>query len=400
MRRFSIVIFATVLAMASVAPGATAQPRDTWSCGDFEYQDDAQAVLELTLQFARSDVHRLDADNDGKACEAHRARPSPRFRDVTGTAHATAINAVAAVRLARGYPDGTYRPGANITRGQMATHLAAALGRTTPTGTFNDIAGHTHEANIRAIADLIQGYRDGSYRPNAIVTRAQMATFLAQALQLQAVPAQDRFTDVAGDAHRDNIQRVAAAGIALGHADATYRPRANMRRGQMASFIGRAWIARVHRLHEEIPRPPAPPEPPVDPAPPEPTAPTVTAAEVECRAFAGPWEHWSERSYQAYWTGHVEMAEVGSDSVEITAMDRNYTASVIGVGISTYRAWEDPPLREDDDFPWGHEGFFECFNQERGGQRGTDTEWWWFKMVFLDLDEADRLQLTGVENPQ
>lgn len=53
--------------------------------------------------------------------------PSPPFADILGTTHAAAIVAVTEAGIAGGYPDGTYRPDHPVTRGQMATFLANAL---------------------------------------------------------------------------------------------------------------------------------------------------------------------------------------------------------------------------------------------------------------------------------
>jgi hypothetical protein len=63
-------VFAGVLALASGTANAWA-PKDL-DCPDFPYQEDAQAHLNAD----RSDPHRLDADNDGIACEANPHRPA------------------------------------------------------------------------------------------------------------------------------------------------------------------------------------------------------------------------------------------------------------------------------------------------------------------------------------
>lgn len=77
------------------------------------------------------------------------------------------------------------------------------------------------------------------YCPTDPVTRAQMASFLARALGLSPVPG-DRFADVSG-VHEGNINAIADAGITLGcNADGTlYCPDAFVTRGQMAAFLHR-----------------------------------------------------------------------------------------------------------------------------------------------------------------
>ncbi len=108
------------------------------------------------------------------------------FTDVAGTTHEQAILAIVQAEITTGFPDGTYRPGGDVTRGQMAAFLTRALNLPPGTTTFPDTKGTTHEAAIAAVADagIAGGFPDGTYRPGADVTRGQMATFLARALEL------------------------------------------------------------------------------------------------------------------------------------------------------------------------------------------------------------------------
>jgi hypothetical protein len=69
-----------------------------------------------------------------------------------------------------------------------------------------------------------------------------MATFLARALHLAPNPVVP-FSDVVDNGHAAGIGAVAAAGIASGFSDGTYRPNASVTRGQMATFLFRALLA-------------------------------------------------------------------------------------------------------------------------------------------------------------
>ena len=166
------------------------------------------------------------------------------FADIPGSVHERSIERVALAGFASGTSATTYAPAGPVTRGQMATFLARALGLAPqPTGPFNDVAGTTHEQSINAVAaaGVAGGFPDGSFRPGDSVTRGQMATFLAKARQLQPVTT-GPFTDVAGDPHEQNINAVAAAGIAGGFPDSTYRPVNGVTRDQMATFLFRAFL--------------------------------------------------------------------------------------------------------------------------------------------------------------
>jgi hypothetical protein len=69
-----------------------------------------------------------------------------------------------------------------------------------------------------------------------------MATFLTRALHLAPAPTVP-FSDVLGNGHAAGIASVAAAGIASGFSDGTYRPNVAVTRGQMATFLFRALLA-------------------------------------------------------------------------------------------------------------------------------------------------------------
>jgi hypothetical protein len=122
-----------------------------------------------------------------------------RFRDTAGSVHARNIDALAAAGVIAGVGDGTrFAPNATVTRGQMASFLARTLDllddgrvdRSFPPATdrdvFRDDDGSVHEDNIDrlAVQGVVQGRRDGTYGPQAGVTRDQLASFLARALDL------------------------------------------------------------------------------------------------------------------------------------------------------------------------------------------------------------------------
>lgn len=112
-----------------------------------------------------------------------------------------------------------------------------------PGGTFIDDDGNVHEPMIEAlVVARVTGGCDTEgprYCPRVVVRRGQLATFLATALNLPPAPSAG-FTDTAGSVHADSIDRVAAAGITSGFGDRTYRPNQAVTRDQMATFLARA----------------------------------------------------------------------------------------------------------------------------------------------------------------
>ena len=96
-------------------------------------------------------------------------------------------------------------------------------------------------------AEVVQGYKDGTYHPEFTVTRAQMAVYLARSLlggeaNVPAGPATPSFSDVATDswAYR-HTEYCRAENIVTGYPDGTYHPEWEVNRGQMAAFVGRAY---------------------------------------------------------------------------------------------------------------------------------------------------------------
>ena len=168
------------------------------------------------------------------------------FEDVAETnTHAENICRLVQLEITGGTSDTTYSPRQDVNRAQMASFLARALGLAPITDpgvdAFPDVnPGNVHAGNINAIraAGITQGLADGTYNPAGPVTRAQMASFLANAAELDPVEGGSGFTDVdPNNVHTPRIYAVRDAGITAGRTDTTFEPNTEVRRDQMASFI-------------------------------------------------------------------------------------------------------------------------------------------------------------------
>ena len=180
------------------------------------------------------------------------AGPRTSFTDTGRTVHWESIGRIADAGITRGCnpPDNDrFCPDQMVTRAQMATFLARALDLPEATlDQFSDDDGTTHEENINRLAKaaITQGCNppdNDRFCPDQMVTRAQMATFLARALDL--APGSENFTDVADNPHRANIERLAAAGITQGcnpPDNDRFCPDQMVTRAQMATFLFRALL--------------------------------------------------------------------------------------------------------------------------------------------------------------
>ncbi|MGI5970617.1 MAG: S-layer homology domain-containing protein, partial [Oscillospiraceae bacterium] len=97
----------------------------------------------------------------------------------------TAISTLTSMGIITGYPDGTFRPNANITRAEFAA-IAARFDSSGYTGVtvFLDTVGHWAEEPINRAANYgwITGYEDDTFRPNNYITRAEVATLVNKVL--------------------------------------------------------------------------------------------------------------------------------------------------------------------------------------------------------------------------
>ncbi|MFC4305217.1 InlB B-repeat-containing protein [Cohnella boryungensis] len=118
--------------------------------------------------------------------------------------------------------------------------------QTKPNGTtnFSDIVGHWAEVNIKQAvsASIVNGYPDGSFKPNRTVTRAEFAVMLMNTLKLQGDGAILKFTDygtITAWAQKA-VALAVKAQVINGYADGTFRPDAEITRSEMALMVARA----------------------------------------------------------------------------------------------------------------------------------------------------------------
>jgi len=129
-----------------------------------------------------------------------------------------------------------------VSREQMASFLARALDLPPATADyFTDDGGSAHQDDINRVAEagITQGCGGSRYCPRSGVTRAEMASFLARAYGLPPSTV-DHFTDDVGNIHEAAINSIADAGITLGCGGTKYCPTEVVTRAQMAAFLHRA----------------------------------------------------------------------------------------------------------------------------------------------------------------
>ncbi len=175
------------------------------------------------------------------------------FSDVdSGNVHAPAVTALAERGVFAGTEcgDGLFCPDDPIERSVMAVWLIRALGASpdADSSRFADVeASEWWSPFAEELADrgITRGCATGPLRycPDSPVTRAQMASFLVRAFELESAGAAG-FADTEGSGHRQDIDALAAAGITRGCATGPLRycPDSAVTRAQMATFLHRALL--------------------------------------------------------------------------------------------------------------------------------------------------------------
>jgi hypothetical protein len=127
----------------------------------------------------------------------------PTFSDVPpGSTFYTYVEAAFLRGAVQGYPDGTYRPNAPVTRAQASKILVTGKGwslYSPPWPVFSDVPqGHWAYAYVHTAQShgVIAGYPDGTFRPDTLVTRAQLAKMVALTAQGTASESPDKDLDV------------------------------------------------------------------------------------------------------------------------------------------------------------------------------------------------------------
>lgn len=108
------------------------------------------------------------------------ANASSKYPDAQEGWYKQYVDYAAENEIVKGYPDGNFKPEENISRAEFSTILAKMVEDTDKTTDFSDIENHWGKASIEklAAAGIINGYPDGTFRPDDKIKRAEAAKML------------------------------------------------------------------------------------------------------------------------------------------------------------------------------------------------------------------------------
>lgn len=250
----------TVAAVKGTAKGSTAQAKsgarfDGWYSADGTLLSPkltfvptkADGVWQGTTYYARFSAQRRPSTPSTPA--------KPDDTKITLAPIPEMLNGKDHYAYLLGYEDGTVRPNGNISRAEVATVLFRLLKddvRTqnlTKDNAYSDVpdtAWYSTAVSTLSKMGVISGYPDGTFRPNAPITRAEFAAMIAR-FDETAKSADTPFTDISGHWAENAIGKAYGNGWVEGSSKTVFCPESNLTRAETATLLNRV----LHRLPEK-----------------------------------------------------------------------------------------------------------------------------------------------------
>ena len=168
----------------------------------------------------------------------------------TTKAPALTLNTEDHFAFINGYPDGSVQPEGNVTRAETAAILYRIMGDAcqsyykTNSSSYSDVARgdwyNTYVATLENAGVIADTRTNGKFRPNDAITRAELASMIAQFAGLESASAA-KFNDV-GSRYwaAEEIAIAAKMGWINGYPDGSFRPDRNVTRAELMAMVNRA----------------------------------------------------------------------------------------------------------------------------------------------------------------
>lgn len=194
--------------------------------GEFACYLDRKLSLGETIKVIASESSKYDSQTTYKVVDT----------SLSGQTYAR-------VSYIKGYPDGTFKPSNNVTRAEAAQMFATLLNSGTSFGTssvtkFTDANNKWYSPAVNYIAGkgLLSGYSDGTFKPDADITRAEFAQMISGYLKA-GYAGSANFKDVKGHWASDAIDKVFGNKAVEGYPDGTFKPNKTLTRAEAVTVL-------------------------------------------------------------------------------------------------------------------------------------------------------------------
>jgi len=169
------------------------------------------------------------------------------FNDITGHWASGDITYLAEYDppLIAGIGQGLFAPRQTITRAQAAVMLQRVINGPGGKLTYSDVDKDywaAAEISAAAATGWMKGFSDGTFRPEQILSRAELASILVKAFSLKAGTVKVQFNDLGQNGYSfadQDILLLASLGLTNGIEEGIFAPQNTVSRGEFASFIAR-----------------------------------------------------------------------------------------------------------------------------------------------------------------
>ncbi len=246
---------------------------------DKEMEETTTTPESTTEKPVEKNVVENEGSKDGVAQEYFSRKDLPRvgitlkqlpvknsglpFRDISQSIFKNNIKWIYGRGITTGYTPTTYNPNAKVTRGEMAVflhRLAGAPGYKAPFNVYTDVKQYKNQI-LWLTATTVSNGTAPHYNPNGRVTRGQMAAFLHRMAKVSGKASSSakynlKFWDVKNHMFKNDIGWLSSKGITTGYTATSFKPEADITRGEMAAFLYRFYSVVVN--NQKLPAAPQP----------------------------------------------------------------------------------------------------------------------------------------------
>ena len=189
-------------------------------------------------------------NSSGGSSGGHHRRPTVTIPDDVPTG----LNGDDHYAYIVGYPNGNVEPNGNITRAEVATIFFRLLteevrtANSTQSNSLSDVTRgqwFNHAVSTLSSMGIVKGHNDGTFAPNAPITRAEFAAIAAR-FDDKNTDTSSKFTDIASHWAKNEIGIAANKGWINGYPDGTFRPNQYITRAEAMTLVNRV----LNRLPE------------------------------------------------------------------------------------------------------------------------------------------------------